>query len=156
MPLKPAPMGVLILAGNGLGRPEDMPLRSKDYLNSADVLLFESDRGARLALKTAGLHRSYEIWSEHAESLAWSSASTALSAGNSVLYMSDQGVPTLADPGRDLVRLATSFRRSSLISAMWSSFTQGLAADATARMPPHQPVPMIAMLTLSMCSVLQV
>src|SRR2546426_7965455 len=35
---------------------------------------------------------------------------------------------------------------------MWSSFTQGLAADATARMPPHQPVPMTATFTLSMVS----
>src|SRR3954466_11568968 len=46
---------------------------------------------------------------------------------------------------------ATSLSRSSLISAMCSSLTQGLAAEATARMPPHQPVPMIPTLICLMC-----
>ena len=45
-----------------------------------------------------------------------------------------------------LVCAATSFNRSSLISAMCSWSTHGLAADATARMPPHHPVPITATL----------
>jgi hypothetical protein len=41
------------------------------------------------------------------------------------------------------VAFATSARRSGLISEMWRLPTTGFAAQVSARMPPHQPVPMM-------------
>src|SRR5438105_14612390 len=44
---------------------------------------------------------------------------------------------------RALVALAISSRRSGLISATCKLETKGFAAQVSARMPPHQPVPMM-------------
>ena len=50
---------------------------------------------------------------------------------------------------RGKVRRLISASLSELVSATWSSFTNGLSAQVSARMPPHQPVPMMPTLIRS-------
>lgn len=96
-------IGTLILAGTSLGRPEDIPPRSLSALREADLLVFEEDRPARGFLKAAGIHRDYLKLSEHNEKETIEEAERALAQGKTVVYMSDQGMPGVADPGRLLV-----------------------------------------------------
>lgn len=98
--------GKLIMAANAIGSAEDIPTRCLETLKTADLLVFEEDRGARAALKAAGIHRDYLKYSEHGQTSTIDAVSTALTQGHTVVYMSDQGCPGLADPGRDLVQLA--------------------------------------------------
>lgn len=100
--------GKLIMAANSIGIPDDIPKRSLEALNSSDLLVFEEDRGARAALKAAGLHRDYLKFSEHGQQSTLETVRQNLDQGKTVLYMSDQGCPGLADPGRDLVKVANA------------------------------------------------
>lgn len=125
---EPSASSLLVLAGNSLGLPEDMPLRSGDYLKSADLVVFESDRGARTALKHAGIHRPYDVLSEHREAATLGAVEAGFAAGKVVLYMSDQGVPTLADPGKELLKLALARGVKIKVIPGPSSITVALSA----------------------------
>ena len=121
-------IGHLIMAANSLGRDEDVPSRSLEALRKADLLIFEEDRGARRALKAAGITRSYAKLSEHREQGVLDEAEAALRAGNTVCYMSDQGMPVIADPGRELVALAHLLKARLTIIPGPSSITTALSA----------------------------
>jgi 16S rRNA (cytidine1402-2'-O)-methyltransferase len=98
--------GKLFVLGTTIGNNEDFPARSLALLNSADLLVFEEDQPARRALKAAGVHRQYLKLSEHAEEVTLDAVRDALMARKTVAYMSDQGMPNLADPGRLLLEIA--------------------------------------------------
>lgn len=99
-------LGTLIMASGSLGLDEDIPARSLQALRSADLVVFEEDRVARARLKAAGIHREYLRYSEHQEEATLDAVRAALKQGKTVVYMSDQGTPVLADPGRDLTAIA--------------------------------------------------
>lgn len=96
----------LILAANGIGNPKDIPQRSLEALRTADLLVFEEDRPARQALKAAGIHRDYVKLSEHQQESTLELVKESFYAGKTVCYMSDQGLPTIADPGPLLTEMA--------------------------------------------------
>jgi len=120
--------GTLIMAGNTIGLPADIPKRSLETLMAADLLVFEEDRGARQALKAAGLHRPYLKFSEHHESATLDAVRDALKAKKTVCYMSDQGMPTWADPGQDLLQIAYQLKARVQIIPGPNSIAAALAA----------------------------
>jgi 16S rRNA (cytidine1402-2'-O)-methyltransferase len=103
---KPSAPGTLIMAANGLGNPEDVPMRSLQALREAELHIFEEDRAARAALKAAGLTRTWLRWSEQCEAGTLEALSRCLEAGGTAVYMSSQGCPVLEDPGTALVGVA--------------------------------------------------
>lgn len=118
----------LIMAANSLGLPADIPSRSLSALQSADLLIFEEDRVARQTLKAAGIHRSYLRYTEHDEQETLDALRQAFQAGQTVVYMSDQGMPTVADPGRALLRIAYAMGVSVSVIPGPSSIVSALAA----------------------------
>ncbi len=118
----------LIMAANSLGQPGDIPLRSLEALRTSDLLIFEEDKPARQALKAAGVHRDYLKLTEHNEKETVLAASAALKAGKVVCYMSDQGMPTLADPGQLLLHLAYQHKSTVTVIPGPSSISTALAA----------------------------
>jgi len=128
IPSPHTPGGRLVLAANSLGNSEDVPERAKKLLQNADLLVFEEDRVARQTLKAAGIHRQYSRLSEHHEADTLAEVRTALKAGKTVSYMSDQGMPGVADPGWELVALAYQVLAKVEIIPGPSSITTALAA----------------------------
>lgn len=118
----------LYLAANGLGLLEDIPSRSIELLRSADLLVFEEDRPARKSLKAAGIHREYIKLTEHQEVDTIESVREALIQGKSVCYMSDQGMPNVADPGHVLLKDAYALGMRVKIIPGPSSISVALAA----------------------------
>ncbi len=116
------------MAANTLGRPEDTPLRSLEALRTAQLLVFEEDRPARAALKAAGVHRDYWKLSEHRQEATLEAVKDAFSRGETVCYMSDQGVPVVADPGRELLELAYRYKVKVEVVPGPSSITAALQA----------------------------
>ena len=116
------------MAANSLGLLIDIPQRSLLALKEADLLLFEEDRGARPALKAAGIHKEYRLWNEHKDEGTLDAVKAAFKLGHTVVYMSDQGIPTLADPGRDLLVLAYKVEAEVSVIPGPSSLTAALAA----------------------------
>lgn len=101
-----SPSGKLIMAANALGNPNDIPLRSLEALRTADLIVFEEDKVARQTLKAASIHRDYLRLTEHLELDTIDAVKKALKSGQTVVFMSDQGTPTLADPGNKLLEVA--------------------------------------------------
>ncbi len=120
--------GHLILAGNSIGHPDDIPRRSLIWLKQADLLVFEEDRGARQCLKAAGIFRDYLRYNEHDQRETLNEVRKALKRGKSVCYMSDQGMPTLADPGSSLLEIAYQLHCKLEIIPGPSSISAALAA----------------------------
>jgi 16S rRNA (cytidine1402-2'-O)-methyltransferase len=94
------------MAANALGNPSDIPLRSLEALRTADLIVFEEDKVARQTLKAASIHRDYLRLTEHLELDTIDAVKKALKSGQTVVFMSDQGTPTLADPGKKLLEVA--------------------------------------------------
>ncbi|MEZ4751495.1 MAG: SAM-dependent methyltransferase [Bdellovibrionota bacterium] len=102
--------GKLILAGTDIGNRVDIPARSLDALRTGSLLVFEGSRNARAFLKN-GWHpsRFFVCYSEHEEK-ALKAVEEALRENKTVVYMSDQGMPNVADPGRALLKTACRLR----------------------------------------------
>lgn len=120
--------GCLIIGANSIGNPLDIPLRCLEAVRTADLLIFEEDRPARQVLKQAGVHRDYLRYTEHREILAEEELTACLKAGKTALYMSDQGVPGLADPGQGLIAIALALQARLVMIPGPSSVTAALAA----------------------------
>ncbi len=120
-------IGTLIMAGNSLGNPDDIPPRSLQALRESDLVIFEEDRPARQTLKAAKITRSYLKVNEHSRKETLVDIRAALESGQSVCYMSDQGMPTLADPGRALLILAHEVGAKVSVIPGPSSITAALA-----------------------------
>lgn len=118
----------LIMAATHIGCILDIPPRSLDALRQADLLIFEEDRPARAALKAAGIHREYMKLSEHVEKDTLEQTRSAFKRGLSVCYMSDQGMPVIADPGQKLLKMAYEMNVQVTVIPGASSITATLAA----------------------------
>ena len=120
--------GRLIMAGNSLGDPRDIPTRALAALRSADLVVFEEARQGRQSLKAAGLHREFLLLSEHRQQATLDAVRLALENSQTVVYMSDQGMPGIADPGQELVAIARQLGAKLQIIPGASSITAALAA----------------------------
>ena len=116
------------MASNHIGRPEDIPQRALIALKEADLVIFEEDKPARQTLKAAGIHREYLKFNEHHQQESLDDARAALKTGKTVIYMSDQGSPALADPGRFLNKVAYEAGAKILVIPGPSSVTAALSA----------------------------
>jgi 16S rRNA (cytidine1402-2'-O)-methyltransferase len=99
-------IGTLWMAATTLGDMKDIPVRSLELLKTCPFLVFEEDKQARQFLKAAGVQRQWMRYTEQREAFTLEELERELRSGNDALYMSDQGTPGLADPGRDLVEVA--------------------------------------------------
>jgi 16S rRNA (cytidine1402-2'-O)-methyltransferase len=113
---------------NHIGNSHDLSTRIAEILKVADVLVFEEDKQARQALKHAGIHRPYLKFSEHGEQATLEQVKKALKSKQTVAYMSDQGCPSLADPGGSLLSLAQSVKAKIKVIPGPSALTAAIAA----------------------------
>ncbi|NRA43666.1 MAG: hypothetical protein HRU09_01790 [Oligoflexales bacterium] len=116
------------MLSNHIGNEQDIPARSLIALTTADLLVFEEDRPARLALKAAKVHREYLKFSEHIQKETLEQVHNYLKKGKTVAYMSDQGCPTLADPGRSVLQVAYQLNASIKVIPGPSSITAAISA----------------------------
>jgi len=128
LPAAPRTRGLMVMAATSLGHPEDIPLRSLAHLRDADLLVFEEDRPARSFLKAAGVHRAYIKYNEHHQQDTLEQIRLALKLNQTVVYMSDQGAPTLADPGAPPIKIAWDLGAEIRIIPGPSSVTAALSA----------------------------
>ncbi len=120
--------GLLVMAATHIGCIDDTPLRTLSALRDCELLIFEEDRPARLLLKQAGIHKAYIKYNEHNSSEILDLLRSHLKAGKSAVYVSDQGCPTLADPGRQLLELAYASHAKIQVIPGPSSVTAAISA----------------------------
>ena len=124
----PKKQGLLIMAANALGISDDIPIRSLEAVRQADMLIFEEDRPARAVLKAAGVHKEYFKYNEQSQESTLEHLQQALEEGKTVVYMSDQGCPSLEDPGREIVKTARRCQARTKVIPGPSSLTAALSA----------------------------
>lgn len=120
--------GRLIMAATHIGNLEDVPLRTINALKMSDLLIFEEDKPARSLLKKAGIQRAYLKYNEHRSEETLESLRSSLKKGETVCYVSDQGSPTLADPGRKLLEITYALKCEIQVIPGPSAVTAAISA----------------------------
>ena len=100
--------GVVVLAATPIGDRDDATPRLRALLESADVVAAEDTRrlmalAGRLGVRIGGRVRSYH---EHNEAHRAPELVAAAAGGDTVLVVSDAGMPGVSDPGYRVVRAA--------------------------------------------------
>ena len=99
--------GTLVLVGTPIGNLGDLSPRATEAIAGADLLACEDTRRTGRLLAHAGITPPRMIVvNEHTEAKERTRVLRTLSAGKSVVVVSDAGVPGISDPGERLVRAA--------------------------------------------------
>ena len=120
-------IGTLIMASTHIGNLEDTPNRTISALKQSDLLIFEERKPAHALLKQAGIRRPYLLYSEHGQKDALAEVKISLKNSQTVMYCSDQGCPSLADPGSAIVQAALEIGASLKVIPGPSSLTAALS-----------------------------
>lgn len=98
--------GTLILCAGPIGNLADAPPRLAEALASADVVLAEDTRRARVLLDHLGIDRPLRSYFVGNEAERAGELRERLAAGQTVALVTDAGTPGIADPGLSAVRAA--------------------------------------------------
>ena len=98
--------GHLILVPTPIGNLGDMTERGRQALKSAGLVACEDTRRTGKLLEHLGLEKPLLRFDDHAGQTAYDRVAAELSAGSTVAYCSDAGMPGINDPGFELARLA--------------------------------------------------
>lgn len=98
--------GVLYVCGTPIGNLQDVSLRLKETLFSADLVACEDTRRTGILLSHLGIKKPVIALHKFAEMKRTGSVIERLLSGESVALVSDAGMPTISDPGSRLVNTA--------------------------------------------------
>ena len=100
-------MSILYLVATPIGDPDDLSPRAARCLAEVDLIAAEDTRVARTLLGRLGLRKQLVSYHAHNEEGRTKQLLDALSQGQSVALIPDQGTPLVSDPGYRLVSAAT-------------------------------------------------
>jgi 16S rRNA (cytidine1402-2'-O)-methyltransferase len=102
--------GRVVLAATPIGSPDDASPRLRALLESADVVAAEDTRRLAALADRLGVRPRGKVLShhEHNEGHRVEALLEVVRAGGTVLVVSDAGMPTISDPGFELVRAAVA------------------------------------------------
>lgn len=87
-----------------IGNLEDINMRSREAIASADMLLAEDTRKARILLGRLGLEAKVRPYHDHNKERVTPGIIAELKRGASAALISDAGTPGISDPGYYLIR----------------------------------------------------
>ncbi len=104
------PGGRLVLAATPIGDPADAPARLAGLLQSADLVAAEDTRRLRRLADALGVQPRGRLVSyhEHNEAARTQTLLDAVRGGQTVLLVTDAGMPSVSDPGLRAVRAAVA------------------------------------------------
>ena len=96
---------MLYLVGTPIGNMQDLSPRAIEVLKSADIVACEDTRRTGLLLSHFDISAKLVSYHEHNKASSGSKLISRMKEGLSVALVSDAGMPSISDPGEDLVRL---------------------------------------------------
>lgn len=96
--------GKLYLVATPIGNLQDMTFRAVDILKSVDWIAAEDTRNTGLLLKHFGIETRQISFHEHNAHERIGDLIDKLQQGQSIAQVSDAGLPSISDPGHDLVK----------------------------------------------------
>ncbi|MGQ7365100.1 16S rRNA (cytidine(1402)-2'-O)-methyltransferase [Streptococcus suis] len=130
-----SPFGSLYLVPTPIGNLQDMTFRAIQILKEVDVIASEDTRNTGLLLKHFEIDTKQTSFHEHNAHdkipvlLDW------LKSGQSIAQVSDAGLPSISDPGHDLVRAAIEENIPVISLPGASAGITGLIASGLAPQP---------------------
>lgn len=121
--------GTLILCATPIGNLEDLSERATYTLRNADVIFAEDTRRTGLLLKHIGASVPMKSFHAHNEQSRLAGLVAHLEAGNTVVLVSDAGMPTLSDPGMAAVQAAADVGATVTVVPGPSAVTSALAVS---------------------------
>lgn len=99
--------GILVLAATPLGDPRDASVRLRELIGQADLIAAEDTRRFRRLCRDLDVQPTGAVVScyDAVEHRRAAEIATAVESGQTVLFVSDAGMPTISDPGYRLVQL---------------------------------------------------
>lgn len=98
--------GKLYLVATPIGNLDDMSLRMVNTLKEVDRIAAEDTRNTGLLLKHFGIETKQISFHEHNAKEKIPVLLDMLQSGNDIAQVSDAGLPSISDPGHDLVQAA--------------------------------------------------
>ena len=98
--------GMLYLCATPIGNLGDITYRAVEMLRAADVIAAEDTRHTRGLLAHYDIHTPMTSYHEHNKEEKGAELIARMRAGETVVCVSDAGLPGIADPGGDLARRA--------------------------------------------------
>ena len=98
--------GKLYLVATPIGNLDDMSLRMVNTLKEVDRIAAEDTRNTGLLLKHFGIETKQISFHEHNAKERIPILLDMLQSGNDIAQVSDAGMPSISDPGHDLVQAA--------------------------------------------------
>ena len=96
---------MLYLVGTPIGNMQDLSPRAVEVLTSVDLVACEDTRRTGLLLSHFGISAKLLSYHEHNKASAGSKIISRLKEGQNVALVSDAGMPSISDPGEDLVKI---------------------------------------------------
>src|SRR5690348_1467517 len=96
----------LLVCATPIGNLHDVTLRLLDALRAADLVLCEDTRRTRILLGRHGLSARLLSYHEHNEARRVDEVLPRLAAGETVVLVTDAGLPAISDPGMRLIAAA--------------------------------------------------
>lgn len=101
-----SPHGKLYLVATPIGNMDDMSIRMVNTLKEVDVIAAEDTRNTGLLLKHFGIETRQISFHEHNAQEKIPILLDLLKSGQNLAQVSDAGLPSISDPGHDLVKAA--------------------------------------------------
>ena len=98
--------GTLYLVGTPIGNLQDMTFRAVEVLQTVDFICAEDTRNTGLLLKHFAIETRQISFHEHNAYEKIPGLIDLLLSGQSLAQVSDAGLPSISDPGHDLVKAA--------------------------------------------------
>lgn len=99
-------IGTLYLVPTPIGNLEDMTFRAVRLLKEVDLIAAEDTRKTGILLKHFGIDTRQTSFHEHNAAAKIPELIVFLQAGQNLAQVSDAGLPSISDPGHDLVKAA--------------------------------------------------
>lgn len=103
----PTEMGTLYLVPTPIGNLGDMTMRALEVLKTVDLIAAEDTRHTQQLLNHFGIKQKLVSLHEHNHEQRVPQLLADLKAGKQIAQCSDAGMPSISDPGKELVAAAT-------------------------------------------------
>src|SRR5438477_920986 len=98
--------GTLFVVATPIGNREDITLRALRVLREADLIAAEDTRVTRELLAHFDIRTPLTSYHQHSGGRKAEALLQQLAEGRTIALVSDAGMPGIADPGHELIRLA--------------------------------------------------